>query len=986
MRAHTVASLIWPLTLALWCLVPLHDAWSASLAWSTTPSGERLIFKFDTTLPPGIPRQVNETAILVPIKWNYWQRERKPRMTASIPNTALLRAVEFSQEGMRMRFDGPIAFAASANATNKTLVIDLRDVAAGSPNATSANASAPGGPDSVNTTHGDAAEPNFLNATETGRNQNRPSLQAAAATPLNSTRKPLHAPPGQALRGKILRPDQTHTNASETFMQSPAPFAALAPEEMFRVRQPVARVFPEELRPRANATLATASGNQTEHGAPNSSEAAQRSPRHDPAPAVLAENASMLPAGSRQRSDTQNATNNSSALDEAANATLETRSATHGNATDAHNATLVAELQEHVAMAEQAIAEGDLASGRTILQAMLRRPGVPDDVREEVLFMIADILMREGKADLPENFATILDAYETAKNFNPSTDRMPEALASIGYLHLAVGNAPEAKGYFDFLRRRFPDDPHVPMIDYYWGEYYAAHGFLQKAADHFQYALQNYPNSAAAEASAVGLLKSLSDLEYANKAYEMIDTIEKRWPDCRLRYPAFLMAAGYAAMMTDHLDQARDYYWTYYNLYPRNEDADLALVRIGDIFVKQGKHGAARDIFHKAAREYENKEGGLIAQMRLAEEGLLAPSPDFVGPMPRKPELDPETVYSRILQDPQGSLAPVARLKLAMWYLWNKRYENALAETSRFAADYPDHDFSPKNREIENKALREWILDSFDRGNFSDVLKAWEKHGQILGDENLDPRIRLAVATAMLNADQKDAGLDMAKPLVLAKPRSDQAEQALDLMLGYLVELKRWPEVIEITREATSWGLPPDKQRQLDYTAALAHENLDQHQDGKKLWSKLSTDMNLPDERRGYALYFLARNAMASGDVEQAGILAQDTLNLLLKDKTDVPKIKDCLEMLIRAAEASGRTQDALSWALQYEEYLDEADPNWAAFTYRKALLHKKNGDDAEWKRILRDMIAKKPDALYSRMAASELEAQRLEKETQKFR
>lgn len=1006
MRVHPLASLIWLLFLAAWCLVPLHEVWGATLAWTTSATGERLVFTFTSASPAGKPRKVGGTRILVPIPKSFWKKERAPRMPGNVPDSALFRGLEIYRDGLGLKIGGPFEFSASADARDRTLVIDLRD-----PRRAARAGTAP--PDEGSVSRSDAANASAVTASVDSLNATDQGSVLAPNATVGPDAQPVNAAPavrsvsrrvgpGQAFRSGVARPGQSADTIGPDAGGQSSSAPGQAPGEMFRVRQPIARVLPEELRTQADSEPARSgpAANQTDAGLASPMAVVSASRQDVDRPVVTAANASAGPAavlpdggsgqaalpvadGAAARHDDINATSETGAPSEqTAHAVVNATLAANATAANATDMALVEGLRDQLALAQQALADDDLTTSRDILHSLLPRPDLPDDLREDALFLAADILMREGKSDLAANFPKILEAYEAAMHYDPPARRLPEALATIGYLHLVVGNAPEAKGYFDYLLRRFPDDPRVPMIDYYWGEYHAARGALQKAADHFQYVLGKYPGSAAAEASEIGLLKCLSDLGYTDKAYEMVGRIEKQWPGSYLRYPAFLMAAGYAAMTTDHLDQARDYFWKYYNLYPKSEDVDLALVRIGDIFVKAGKHGAARDIFQKVATEYANKEGGLIAQMRLAEEGLLTPSTSA----PRPPDLDPEAVYKRILKDPHGSLAPVARLKLAMWHLWNKRYDKALAEAGRFAEDYPEHDLLPKNREVQDKAIREWILDSLGRGDSPTLIKAWDQYGHLLREGELDPKIRLAVATAMLSGGQMDRGLEMAKPLVFAKPRGAYAEQGLDLVLARLVEAKRWREVVDATREASTWSLPPDKQRLLDYTAALAHENLDEHQESKKLWAKLSTDMSLPEDRRVYALYFLARDAMAAGDVERAGILAQDTLNLLVKDKTDVPKIKDCLEMLIRAAEASGRDRDALSWILQYDEYISETDPNWPAFTYRKALLYKKLGEQAKWREIVQGMIAKNPDNLYSRMGASELEGMRLEQETQKFR
>lgn len=49
------------------------------------------------------------------------------------------------------------------------------------------------------------------------------------------------------------------------------------------------------------------------------------------------------------------------------------------------------------------------------------------------------------------------------------------------------------QGLFRPAPQRFPDDPRVAMIDYYWGEHYLRRKDYVRAAEHFQYAVQNFP-------------------------------------------------------------------------------------------------------------------------------------------------------------------------------------------------------------------------------------------------------------------------------------------------------------------------------------------------------------------------------------------------------------------------------------------------------------------------------------------------------------
>jgi tetratricopeptide (TPR) repeat protein len=880
-------------------------------------------------------------------------------------------------------------------------------------------------------TDGNATSPHALNASvadnatqslaKTALQETAPNASAVAT---NATRpQPPESSRSSALRAKISRPEQNaslqgppgsgqpadfrvrmHVERNATAMDENATLpgnatkAAISAPEPAPMPTPVAgaandtaaprtaseQIEPVKIPPAAPRPARNAS--ETPPPVGNLSEQVQDQASAD-VPAM--DNATTLPSHAENSTtrDTHTAQGNAS---DPTHATLDNASETmnasaQGNATD-DNGT--AELESLYAKAQKAIMAGDMQGARKALDDMVKHPKVNDDLREELLYTLADIAMQVGKADLSGNFTDILDAYQTAMSANPNSSNVPAALASMAYLHLNVGNVPEAKGYFDLLRRKYPNDPRTSMIDVHWGEHYLRRKEYARAAEHFQYAIQNYPESKALLQSTVGLMKAFTELGFFDKAMELVDSIEKRWPGYYLSDPSFLMSAGYAASLSGSLDRARDYFWTYVNIVPQAPDADVAMARIGDIRVKQGRLDAAREIYHRTAEAYPDREGGLIAQMRLAEEGILdTPSLADMDLVFSRPESNPERIYQRILEHADSPLAPVARLKLAMWHLWGKKFAESLEDVRLFQRDYPEHELMPKVREVADKTIRDWILNDLEKEDFEAVVNHWQEHAQLFQDRDVEPQVRLAVATAFMKTGQLREALDTARPLVFgAVPRGSHSEPALDLTLAMLVDLQLWSGVVDLAQHVATWGLDPDRQRQVDYAAALAHEKLNQSALAKPLWTKLATDMNLTDTQRGYAHYFLGRAAMAANDMELATILGQEALSLLQKDKEDLGKLKESLELLIQAADRSGRPQEALAWSLEYDGYVAENDADWPAHTYRKALLFRKNGDMNRWREHMGKLKSLFPNTLHGRMAAAELEGVRLEKEAGQFR
>ena len=125
----------------------------------------------------------------------------------------------------------------------------------------------------------------------------------------------------------------------------------------------------------------------------------------------------------------------------------------------------------------------------------------------------------------------------------------------------------------------------------------------------------------------MGLAKTLTKVGRYQEAAQIADYIDKRWPRYYIDYPQILRIEGDIAYRNGDIKKARDAYMMFYNIEPKIKDADLVLARLGDIYAKLGNKAAAVDFYNTAVKDYPDAEGGLIAKMRLAEEGVHAPWP-----------------------------------------------------------------------------------------------------------------------------------------------------------------------------------------------------------------------------------------------------------------------------------------------------------------------------------------------------------------------
>jgi len=659
------------------------------------------------------------------------------------------------------------------------------------------------------------------------------------------------------------------------------------------------------------------------------------------------------------------------------------------------NATLAAqaeleELKNQIYEAQTLMFNGNLPEALENYEKVLRHPRIDSAMREEALYAVADIKKQLNKGALADKFDEISQAYIEAMNANLRSTRVPHALLNLGLLNLQVGNFPEAKAYFKLLQEKYPDDDNIPSISYYWGEYYYKKGDYKKAADQFQYLIQTYPEHELVKDAAYYLADSLDRTGFYDQAFQIVDYIDKRWPDYYMENPEFLRLAGGVEMRLEKWNAAKNHYFTFYNLNPEAKGADVVLARLGDIYIRQGEKDAAKQIYEKAVMDFPNLEGGLVAKMRLAEEGIYDdPTLPQMGDVFNRPyNKRPEKVYEEIVkQYPDSPLAPIAQLKLAMWYAFNKQYPEALTAAQDLIEKFPDSPLVERARKLGDAVFALAVPGMVGDERFGRVVRYWETYDFIgQKDTKVDDTTRLGVAMSYWKVGQPQKALELLKPYLTEKQIPGISDKALGMAVNIYLDGLAWKEIADLVNMAKkNWTLDEKQLRQLDYARAMSLQNLGDAAAALPMWAELAKDVNVDPAFRAYAMYYMAKAAMEQQDLRRVFVYSQEALALLLQTGGDPEKIKDVVLMSIYATERSGRYGEALKWAREYDRYIKADNPEWASTRFKLARIYRKAGAIDEWKKLLTDIIEKKPDSLQATLAKSELETYALEQQAQQY-
>ena len=640
--------------------------------------------------------------------------------------------------------------------------------------------------------------------------------------------------------------------------------------------------------------------------------------------------------------------------------------------------------------AETALEDGETQAAVDGFKEVTAMSYLPKDMRVKAVYGKAEALTELYKDDLKNNFGTVSSSWMEAMNSDTNSPNVPMALLNLGLVNLKAGNMPEAKAYFNLLKSQYPNDLNIPYISYYWGEYYLGMHEYEKAADQFQNLVQSYPDSKVVREAALGLAKSLEALGYNKQAYQIIDYIDKRWPRYYIEDLDFLLMAANIQNRLGKLDDAKKNYWAFYNLNPESKENDTVLARIGDIYLKSDDMRAAKEIYEKAAKDYPDEEGGLVAKMRLAEEGIYDdPNMNQMDKVFDRPyNLRPQKIYTEIVKNhPDSPLAPLAQLKLAMWYYWNKKYGDCLGAVQDFMDKYPRSSMLGKASELGYRVFDKAVPDLVKDENYGRVVKFWNSYAKKNNDgDGVSDDTRLGVALSYWKKEQPDEALKLIDRYLKEKQIPKYSEMALDMALGIYVDGQEWSKVSELVDMVQkNWKIDPKQKAHIEYANAMAYENLGETELSTPLWAGLAANLQLPESSRAYAMYYMAKSAMKQKELKKVFVYSQEALSMLLETGGDREKIKDCILMTIYAAESSGRYREALQWASEYDKYIPISDPEWASSRFRLAQLYEKAGATAEWKKLMEEVAKKSPDDLYGRLAKSALETSKIERDASKF-
>jgi TolA-binding protein len=251
--------------------------------------------------------------------------------------------------------------------------------------------------------------------------------------------------------------------------------------------------------------------------------------------------------------------------------------------------------------------------------------------------------------------------------------------------------------------------------------------------------LKRSPRDEIAKDGIFRIAKWYFDQEEYDKALEIYEDGEKKWPRYLNEKAEVKYFMGEIYFKNEDFNKARRHYFDYINLLPDTQLAFKALNRIGDSFFIEGNDRAGLAIFDESAKR---KAGGREAQygkVRLADIGIRNPNLKINNIVfDLDPYFNPFKTYDQIFESAaDANIEAEVLLSRGIAYLRSQRYLDAVAQFKSLLAAKPQSNYVRAAEKYLKQSLI-FLVEKFSKQRgYLPILYSYSDYlGLSLGDIN----------------------------------------------------------------------------------------------------------------------------------------------------------------------------------------------------------------------------------------------------------
>jgi tetratricopeptide (TPR) repeat protein len=488
---------------------------------------------------------------------------------------------------------------------------------------------------------------------------------------------------------------------------------------------------------------------------------------------------------------------------------------------------------------------------------------------------LADIAYLTAQAEYALTFRQEIPIFERtieALNFAlreyPESKFADQALAQLASVYDEMNLTLEARALYEEGLRKDPKGLFSNYFNTQLALLQLRENQYEKAYIALNSILKRSPRDENARDGIFRIAKWYFDQEEYDKALEIYEDGEKRWPRYLNEKAEVKYFMGEIYFKNEAFNKARRHYFDYINLLPDTSLSFKALNRIGDSFFIEGNDRAGLAIFDESAKR---KTGGREAQygkIRLADIGIRNPNLKINNIVfDLDPYFNPFKTYDQIFESAaDANIEAEVLLSRGIAYLRSQRYLDAVAQFKSLLAAKPQRNYVRAAEKYLKQSLIFLVEKLSKQRGYLPILYAYSDYlGLSLGDINnvktvlligeayqkigmeqeaikhyervkrLDThktysdRIFLNLGRIHLSEKQFKEAERVARAFVNKFPRSDLMPQALLLQAEALAGKKEFDPAIGVYREILEKGL--GERSDIHYRIAKIQMSMDKPKD-----------------------------------------------------------------------------------------------------------------------------------------------------------
>jgi len=349
----------------------------------------------------------------------------------------------------------------------------------------------------------------------------------------------------------------------------------------------------------------------------------------------------------------------------------------------------------------------------------------------KALFRYNDALARQENSANSQDLHHLIDNYLKVVRKYPQDSDAPWALLQVGRLYESMGFYYEAEGVYQALAHQYPQSRFAAAAWYEIARINYSLKRFRKALHAYQQLVEKYPErgfTTEAEFYQAHCLYQLGDFAKALSRYQ---SALKKAPEYLQTDPRTIYLLGSCYLSLGKFQRARDYLLMMRNLFPENDFTNMALAKVGDSLLTQGKFTEGVAFLATVIKEYPETDGEIISRLAMARLGVEKPGLAKRSELkPYAEFLNPQHAYRLIIDNyPDNPLSNVARLRLGRLFYKQHDYVGARQLFDQLILPHVDHDIRSVALGEMRKVIYDELREYYRQKKYAAMVALQERYG-----------------------------------------------------------------------------------------------------------------------------------------------------------------------------------------------------------------------------------------------------------------